>query len=163
MKAIEKIVAAFDLTPHPEGGFYKETYRASLSLTSLPDIFNGSRAASTAIYYLLPGGAKSAFHRIKSDELWHFYEGGPLKIVEIDPNSGDVFESILGPPSTGGRYQHLVPANRWFGAMPMPESTYSFVGCTVAPGFDFQDFELAAADDFFATYPSAEKYRALLP
>ena len=162
MNEANKLITAFGLTPHPEGGFYKETYRSPLTL-NVASPFSGPRAASTAIYYLLTGGAKSAFHRIRSDEVWHFYEGGPLKIIDVDPESGQVCETILGPPAQGGIYQHVVPAGRWFGSIPMPGVAYSFVGCTVAPGFDFADFELAETDAFLKHYPQAIPYRFLLP
>lgn len=164
MDAGNAVIKSFALVHHPEGGFYKETYRASLELNGLPADFSGPRASSTAIYYLLPSGPKSAFHRIRSDEVWHFDEGGPLKIVEVDPDSGRVHETILGPPSQGGQtYQHVVPANRWFGALPVPRVSYSFVGCTLAPGFDFAHFELAKKEEFLERYPDTERYRSLLP
>lgn len=82
----KNLIATLGLSPHPEGGYFRATYRSSQLVKDLPQEFSGPRAASTAIYYLLPAGARSAFHRIRSDEIWHFYKGGPLKIVEIDPD-----------------------------------------------------------------------------
>ncbi|XPV75485.1 MAG: cupin domain-containing protein [Desulfovibrio sp.] len=142
---VEQLVLQYEMAEHPEGGFYKETYRAGVSVAAeaLPESFTGSRNISTAIYYLLPEGAMSHLHRIASDEAWHFYLGGPLEIVEISPQ-GKLTKTILGQDVLNGQYvQHVVPAGSWFGARPVVGTKYSFVGCTVAPGFDFAEFEMA--------------------
>nr|WP_194420166.1 cupin domain-containing protein [Aquisalinus flavus] len=123
----------YALQPHPEGGWFAETYRADTTV----DTPNGPRAASTAILFLLASGNVSHLHRIASDEIWHFYEGGPLLIHEL--RDGDVHITRLSPDHP----QHVVPAGTWFGARPAPGADYALVGCTVAPGFDFADFELA--------------------
>ena len=135
---IEKL----DLLKHPEGGWYKETYRSKdiIDKEALPEIFSGNRNISTAIYYLLEKGDYSAFHRIKSDEIWHFHDGGPLEIIELNPD-GKLITHCLGlNPDIGCIPQVIIPANSWFAARPL--STFAFVGCTVSPGFDFEDFEM---------------------
>lgn len=141
IQTFETIIDRYDLQPHPEGGFFAETYRAALTV----DTATGPRAASTAIVFLLPAGSKSHLHRIASDEIWHFYEGGPLIVYELR-DDGSVSMTRLSPDHP----QHVVPAGTWFGSAPAPGSAYSFVGCTVAPGFDFADFELAEADALLA-------------
>lgn len=132
MSTVEHLVRTYELLPHPEGGFYKETYRSEYS---------------TAIYYLLPNGHHSALHRIKSDEMWHFYGGDPIVIVELD--NGVVKETLLNAQNV----QHLVPANTWFGAYIPNDSKYAFTGCTVAPAFQFKDFELASKQVFLKEFP----------
>lgn len=145
------------LQPHPEGGFFRETYRAALMLpkTSLPEAYGGDRAASTAIYFLLTGTAFSAFHRIRSDELWHFYDGSALTIHIIEP-AGHYRGIRLGRDLDRGEApQAVVPAGCWFGAsIPGGISRdYALVGCTVAPGFDFADFEMGQQEELVAIYP----------
>jgi predicted cupin superfamily sugar epimerase len=150
-----EIVAYYQLLPHPEGGYYKETYRSKeqLEVDSLPARFNGNRCFSTAIYFLLAKGNFSAFHRIQSDETWHFYAGQALNIFVIHDDG--VLETILlGQELTKGQtFQATVPAGAWFASCPAEDTEFSFVGCTVAPGFDFIDFELALADQLIASYP----------
>lgn len=155
---VEELVKLYDLQPHPEGGYFKETYRAAQTM----DTSNGTRNHSTAIYFLIPEGKKSHLHRIKSDEIWHFYLGDPMTLVQISPE-GNVEEIILGSDvKKGQRVQHTVPAGYWFGAYPNPGSRYSFVGCTVSPGFDFTDFEMGKRDELLEQFPNAEKTIAQL-
>lgn len=155
---VAELVKAYALEAHPEGGFYRESYRSAGSTPA----FGGVRSQSTAIYFLLPAGAKSRLHRIKSDELWHFYLGGPMTVVQIAP-AGEVTSVVLGRDfAAGQRLQHAVPAGHWFGAFPNPGTEFSFVGCTVAPGFDFADFELARRADLLAEFPSARAAIELL-
>ncbi len=142
----ESIIQKYNLQPHPEGGFYAETYRSPEVIvhSALPDRFNGDRAFSTAIYFLLPSGALSALHRIHSDEVWHFYAGDPLELLMITPE-GEASTIIIGnDPQQGQHFQFVVPAGYWFASRcSVPSGGYSFVGCTVSPGFDFADFEMA--------------------
>ena len=143
------------LQPHPEGGFFKEMYRSKgiISSQCLPSEFNGDRYYSTAICFLLQQGDFSAFHRIKSDECWHFYEGGTLliHIIEQDRNYSCI---RLGRKIDEGEvFQYIVPANCWFASEPAPETEFTLVGCTVAPGFDFADFEMADAGKLIEEYP----------
>jgi uncharacterized protein len=142
------------LEPHPEGGWYRQTYRALLMLSqaALP-AYNGDRAASTAIYFLLAGDQFSAFHRLLSDEVWHFYAGSTLIVHVIEP-SGKYTELLLGSdPTSGEDFQAVVPAGCWFGSSLRQPNTWALVGCTVAPGFDFADFEMARREELTAQYP----------
>jgi predicted cupin superfamily sugar epimerase len=153
---VTELIDRLQLTPHPEGGYFRETYRASESVaaTALPRRFNGARNISTAIYFLLEVGQCSHLHRIRSDEVWHFYAGDPLDVVEID-GTGGLKTTRLGADAV---YQHLVPAGVWFGAAPASGGRFAphgfaLVGCTVAPGFDFADFELADRAALLREYP----------
>ncbi|MCB0417177.1 MAG: cupin domain-containing protein [Bdellovibrionales bacterium] len=151
----EILIKHLNLKPHPEGGFYAETYRdkGTISKTALPDRFGGDRNYSTAILFLLSKGEFSRLHRIASDEVWHFYGGDPLVVFEISP-SGELKETLLGQDVLSGqKLQHVVPAGAWFGAYPAAGSAYCLVGATVAPGFDFADFELAEAEKLGAEFP----------
>jgi predicted cupin superfamily sugar epimerase len=154
-QTVKELVNHFQMLPHPEGGYFKETYRSAelISKTALPERFSGDRHYSTAIYFLLEQGNFSAFHRIKSDECWHFYAGDPLLIHIIYPNG--VYEMIrLGSDvSANQHFQAVVPAGAWFASETAPGGNDSFVGCTVAPGFDFADFELAAAKELVLLCP----------
>ena len=150
-KAAQDLVARLGLLPHPEGGFFGESFRSPIQLT-LPD--GRIRAASTAIYFLLPMGAFSALHRVSSDEVWHFYDGDPLELTTI--TSGGILETrTLGRDlEAGQRPQFVVPAGVWQAAKPTQEKIgYSLVGCTVAPGFDFADFEMPVCDELGRLFP----------
>jgi len=138
------------LSPHPEGGFYRVTYTSELTISksALPSRFQGDRSASTAIYFLLHGGNFSAFHRIASDELWHFYAGNGLVVHVIDPE-GNASELLLGE-----EFQAVVKAGCWFGARVKDGAGFALVGCTVAPGFDFADFEMGKRGNLIRTYPA---------
>jgi uncharacterized protein len=151
----EQLIRIHDLRPHPEGGYFRETYRSEESIprSCLPPRYGGGRNYCTAIYYLLPAHSVSRLHRIASDEIWHFYLGGPLTIVELKPD-GSTDQVVLGPEVDRGHLlQHVVKAGVWFGAYPNPGSEYSLAGCTVAPGFDFADFEIASRQDLIEKYP----------
>jgi uncharacterized protein len=129
------------LGPHPEGGYYRVTYKSELMIAN--------RSASTAIYFLLHGSDFSAFHRIASDELWHFYAGSALVVYVIDPD-GSYSELHLGHD---GVFQGVVRAGCWFASRLKGDASFALVGCTVAPGFDFADFELAARSELVRAYP----------
>lgn len=151
----QDIINYYSLQPHPEGGWYKETYKSNESIPNhaLPIRFNEDRSFSTAIFFLLEQGNFSAFHKIKSDECWHFYAGGRLLIYFID-EVGQLNTVRLGSDILNDEvYQFVVPANSWFASMPDAETGFSFVGCTVAPGFDFHDFELANSQQLCMEYP----------
>ncbi len=152
--AIADWVTTLDLKPHPEGGYFRETYRDALLLSAdLPEEFEGARAASTGIYYLLAQGDMSALHRIKSDELWHHYEGATLSIHVLHPD-GRYERLQLGKDlQAGDRPQAVVPRGAWFGARIESEGAYALCGCTVAPGFDFDDFEMATREALLESYP----------
>ena len=146
-------VEQLGLSPHPEGGFYRVTYKADLTIaqSALPSAFHGDRSASTAIYFLLEASDFSALHRIASDEVWHFYAGSTLVVSVIDAE-GDVSEIHLGEV-----FQAVVKAGCWFGARLKDDSGFALVGCTVAPGFDFADFELAKRTELVGRYPQHER------
>jgi uncharacterized protein len=152
---VDELVRALGLQPHPEGGYYKETYRARVQVETP----RGARAAGTAIYYLLPRGEFAAWHQVASDEVWHFYDGAPLTLYLL---SGQGLEAVtLGREvSRGERPQVIVPAGVLQAAVPRGD--YTLVGCTVAPGFDFADWEMPSRDSLVARYPEhAELFRQL--
>lgn len=155
---VEELIRRFGLEPHPEGGYYSETYRADKFVrregANGTNDAEGTRAASTAIYFLLANGAYSAWHRIRSDELWHFYAGSPIEIHSIDERgvlSTRKLGHALARPGTV--FQAVVPAGHWFAARCCDPSTYALVGCTVAPGFEFSEFELGDAAALSEKYP----------
>ena len=138
-----ELIATLDLRPHPEGGFYREIYR-SASLVIPPDD-RGPRAAVTTIYFLLPNGTHSRWHRVRSDEVWHLYEGGPLELLELRADASDLTRHRLASPrEAAGWPVHTVRADHWQAARAIGD--YALVGCTVAPGFEFADFRLLADD-----------------
>jgi predicted cupin superfamily sugar epimerase len=141
------------LQPHPEGGFFAETWRASLTLAqaALSSDFGGDRAAGTAIYYLLTPGTFSRLHRLRADEVWHHYDGGDLRISILHPDGGG--EELLLGKGDGALPQCVVPAGVWFGSRPVELGGWVLAGCTMAPGFDFADFELAARSELLRQYP----------
>jgi len=145
-------IRALGLKPHPEGGFYRCTFTSDLSLT-YGNPAGQDRSIATAILYLLPAGDVSRIHRIDSDEMWHFYHGQPLTIVELKTGSVHT-ETILGRNS-GQVCQNLVPRGVWFGAFSSTAS-YSLVGCTVFPGYDFDNFEIGSRDFLRIQFPESE-------
>lgn len=153
---VEDVIAKLGLLVHPEGGFFRETYRSGgqIPASALPSVFQGARTYSTSILYLLPEGRKSGLHRIKQDEVWHYHLGGPLRLFMISPQ-GETEEIILGPDIMAGQHlQFTVPAGYWFGAKPRPGAGYCLVGCTVAPGFEFADFEMASEAELKKAFPA---------
>ncbi|HTQ03861.1 MAG TPA: cupin domain-containing protein [Polyangiaceae bacterium] len=147
----EVLIRELGLAPHPEGGFFRETHRAEALPFALPD--RGVRSAATAIYFLLASGDFSAFHRIRSDEVWHHYAGSALEVHTLEPTRGhEVF--VLGAAiERGERPQHVVPAGV-FQAARVRGAGYALVGCTVAPGFDFADFEMPPRAELTASFPA---------
>jgi hypothetical protein len=155
-------IAQLGLAPHPEGGWYRETYRAVGSIPAealTASGHGGPRAFSTAIYYLLRSGEVSRLHRLKSDELLHFHAGAPLTLHLLGPQGG-YRGAVLGPdPERGEALQFVVPAGCWFGATVEAPRTFSLVGCTVAPGFEFADFEHGCRETLLARYA---EHRAII-
>jgi predicted cupin superfamily sugar epimerase len=148
-------IQKLNLQPHPEGGFFAETYRSNESIKGmhLPQRYTGDRSFSTALYFLIAVGNFSALHRIQSDELWHFYTGSTLTVHVIHPE-GRAEVISLGPDIENGEvFQAVVKAGCWFGSSVNNGSGYALVGCTVAPGFDFADFELANRADLIKLFP----------
>ncbi len=148
-------ITALGLARHPEGGWYRETYRAAegIAREHLPPRFNGARAFSTAIYYLLEAGDLSALHRIRQDEVWHFHDGDPLELHLISP-AGEASLVRLGrDPAMKLFPQAVAPAGWLFAARVADGGSYTLASCTVAPGFDFADFEMPPRAAVAAAYP----------
>ena len=159
MNSIKEIISRLDLKPHPEGGYFKESYRSvgMIEESSLDEDYTGKRSYSTCIYFLLTSDAFSAFHRIKQDEIWHFYQGSPIVFHTIS-ESGIHTKTIIGNDLSRGQVpQWVVKGGTWFGAEVMNENSFSLVGCTVSPGFDFADFELPALQELIQLFPEHEE------
>jgi predicted cupin superfamily sugar epimerase len=152
---ISTIVNRLSLSPHPEGGYYKETYRSEhvIQPESEESYYPVGRHFSTAIYYLLESSDTSSFHRIRSDETWHFYSGSPATIHIIHPDS--LYQALhLGPEIENDQaFQHTVPGGSWFGVSVDKTDSYFLAGCTVAPGFDFDDFEMGDSYKLKQAFP----------
>ena len=142
------LVATLGLRAHPEGGFFRETFRAPL-VVAAPQ---GERAASTAIYFLLPAGSFSALHRVRSDEVWHHYDGDPVDIHTLHDAGSHRVTRLGRNLSRGERPQVVVPAGVWQAAIPVG-GAFALCGCTVAPGFDFADFEMPARGELVEAFP----------
>ena len=155
MVSPQQLIETFNLQPHPEGGYYTRTYCSDeqIAAVHLPERFTGDRFISTAIYFLLEGKDFSAFHRIKSDELWHFYAGSGLHIYVIHPDGAGEVLKLGSDLENGSLFQQVVKAGCWFASKPVDENGFAFVGCTVAPGFDFADFEMGEKEALLKEYP----------
>ncbi|MCF8255062.1 MAG: cupin domain-containing protein [Bacteroidia bacterium] len=147
------------LTQHVEGGAFAETYRCAnkIDKNNLPDTFHGDRNYGTAIYFLLTQGDFSAFHKIASDEIWHFYEGSPLHIYELDQTGKLNIHHLGRDLEKGESYQCVIQAGNWFASRCETKNGFSLVGCTVAPGFDFEDFELANKESLTKEFPQHQE------
>ena len=152
---VAELIATLGLQPHPEGGYYREIFRSALEVA--PADGRGTRTALTTIYFLLPPGAHSRWHRVASDEVWHLYEGGPLTLLQLDPDGAALARITLGRDAARGEVPvHVVPAHAWQAARA--GDGHVLVGCTVGPGFTFDDF------DMLADLPAmAEQLRATRP
>ena len=155
IKSAQYWIDRLNLIAHPEGGYYRETYRSQLSIAreALPPQFTGSRLVSTAIYFLLDGKNFSSFHRLRSDELWHFYSGSPITVHVIEPDGGYSEIQLGDDPDAGAVLQAVVKAGRWFASRVRDPRSFALAGCTVAPGFDFADFELGKRAELVRLYP----------
>nr|WP_298794871.1 cupin domain-containing protein [uncultured Allomuricauda sp.] len=159
MSDIKFLISKFSLKPHPEGGYFSETYRSEgqIPASTLPSAYSGNRNFSTAIYFLLTSDTFSAFHRINQDEIWHFYSGSPLKLYLIS-DKGEYSEQDIGNDFSDGQVpQFAVPGGYWFAAKTINPDSFSFVGCTVAPGFDFDDFVLPKRDELLTKFPKHQE------
>ncbi|MEJ6777592.1 MAG: cupin domain-containing protein [Crocinitomicaceae bacterium] len=154
MTHVEQIINELELIPHPEGGFYKETYRSEGSIeSSMLNGFDGDRSFCTAIYFMLTKGTFSAFHKIKSDEMWHHYDGAAIELHMISPK-GKHSIIIIGKDFSNGEHpQYVVPGGCWFASRVKDEASFSLLGCTVSPGFDFSDFVLPTRKEFTVLFP----------
>lgn len=143
------------LVSHPEGGYFKEVYRSEEKLLKfqLPERYNSSRVFSTSIYFLLEGKQVSKFHRLKSDELWHFYDGSTLSLYMID-NSGSLTNTLIGRNiENGNTFQTNIKKGTWFGAELLDKSLFALIGCSVTPGFEFFDFEMGNKQKLLEEFP----------
>ena len=149
---INFLVKSLNLLPHPEGGFYKETFRSADGI----ETEQGERNLCTSIFFLLTAENVSKFHRIKSDELWFFHEGSPLTVHTLGENGYESLSLGLSDVDSNCLPQQLVKANTIFGSSVDQPESYSLVSCVVTPGFDFQDFELFESKDLLPLFPQAE-------
>lgn len=155
MTKAQQIIEKLKLEQHPEGGFFRETYRSvdEIDEGNLDSKYKGSRSYATCIYFLLTSDSFSAFHRIIQDEIWHFYDGSPL-LLHIITNEGSYSSVIIGDDIANGETpQFVVPGGCWFAANVVNNDDYSLLGCTVSPGFDFRDFELPEQKELLLKFP----------
>ena len=156
MDRAQELIDRLGLTPHPERGYYVETYRAALAVDAVPH--GGARAASTAIYFLVTRAQPTTYlQRLKSDELFHLYEGGPLDVLLLGAAGGGEVSTLrrLGlDVAAGERPQIVIPAGTWFAVELDARASHGLFGCTVAHGFDFADFELAEGPELAARHPA---------
>lgn len=156
---IEKLIEKLELQPHPEGGYFKETYRSTGEIRedSLGPDYDGKRNYSTCIYFLMTSNNFSGFHKVNQDEIWHFYDGSPI-LLHVIAENGDYSEYRIGRDFSKGELPQLVvPGHHWFAAEVSDDDSYSLVGCTVAPGFDFADFQLPSRKDLISKFPQHQK------
>jgi len=160
MLTVEALRSILGLAPHPvEGGYFAETYRSpdQIPAAALPSRYGGARAAGTAIYYLLTPDTFSAMHRLASDEIFHFYLGDPVEMLQLRPD-GSHHVVLIGPDlEAGERPQVIVPRDVWQGARLRPGGRYALLGTTVAPGFDYADYETGQRPHLLATHPGAKE------
>ncbi len=155
MNTADFYIESLELLPHIEGGYFKEVYRNDdiIDNSALPDRYVGNRCLGTSIYFLLKNNDVSKLHRLQSDEIWHFYDGCPIHIVMISPR-GKLIERTLGLDINNGQIpQLLIPKHHWFGAYLSDVDSFGFVGCTVIPGFEFQDFIMAKRERLLNEFP----------
>ncbi len=152
----DELIALLQLAPHPkEGGYFRETYRAGerISVAGLPERYGSPRSHGTAIYYLLKPGSFSELHRLKSDEVFHFYLGDPVRMLQLGP-AGQARSMVLGPDLLAGQQVQVVaPRDVWQGSILEPGGRFALLGCTVAPGFDYADYESGQRTELLAQYP----------
>ena len=154
-KEAKILIEKLKLKKHPEGGYFAEYYRSGEKIHKehLPARFNGSRVFSTGIYFLLIGNDFSSFHKLKAEEIWHFYSGSPLILYEIKENGNLQKTFLSGDVDKDTQFTKDVKAGGWLAAEVMDKNSYSFAGCTVSPGFEFDDFELAKRKNLINLYP----------
>lgn len=155
----EEIIKRIELIPHPEGGYYREIYRSEekIDIIHLPERFNGERSFSTSIYYMLVKEQISVFHKLKSDEIWHFYYGSPLFIHLLDTKSGYKKLKLGNNLLDGETPQFIIPKETFFAAEVVDKKSFALIGCTVSPGFEFADFEFGIADQLLKQFPQQKE------
>ncbi len=148
-------IEALGLAPHPEGGHFREVYRSAdvIPAAGLPARYGAARCAATSIYFLLEGRERSHLHRLRSDEVWYHHAGGVLRIAVILPDGTRRDVRLGSALSSDARPQAVLPAGAWFGAQLESDSDFALIGCAVAPGFDFADFELGRRTALLAAFP----------
>jgi predicted cupin superfamily sugar epimerase len=164
MLSAQQVIDRLKLVPLTiEGGFFRETYRSNLTIPAavLPEVYGSERNASTAIYYLLTHNTSSAIHRVKSDEVFHFYAGDPVEMLQLRPDGGEII--IIGNDLAAGHLpQVVVPGSIWQGCRLVDGGHWALLGCTVAPGFDYADFDMGNQAALSAAYPEfADQIAAL--
>jgi uncharacterized protein len=155
-KSAEYWIKKLKLKPHKEGGYYREIYRSEEKINSiaLPERYNGERHFATSIYFLLKSGQPSKFHKLKSDEIWNYHYGSPIIIISID-NKGNLKENILGNNyNNNNEFQITIPKETLFAAYVTEDNSFSIVGCTSIPGFEYEDFELKDKNEITKQYPA---------
>jgi predicted cupin superfamily sugar epimerase len=153
---VDALIDLLALAPHPEGGFFRETFRSPVSVARVdePTAIGGpTRSAATAIYFLLPAGAFSAWHVVRSDEAWHHYDGAPLELHLIAPDGAYSLVRLGRDFAAGERPQHVVPAG-WLQAARPAAAHHTLCGCTVSPGFEFADFAMPTRDELHRRFPA---------
>lgn len=155
MNAMETIIQQLELSPHPEGGYFKETYRSkgTISEADLGAPYEGKRNIATSIYFLLHSETFSAFHKIHQDEQWHFYKGAVIKLHIIAPNGDYWYKDIGNDLSQGQVPQYMVLGGHWFAAEVPAKDSFALAGCTVAPGFNFKDFHMPKRTELTTLFP----------
>lgn len=159
MTTVDSIIKGLELLPHPEGGYFKETYRSQLIIPKdiLPVDFDGDRNTCTAIYFLLTSDNFSAFHKIKQDEMWHFYSGSPINLHIIN-GQGHYQKIMIGSNLERGELpQFVVKGGDWFASEVAEPDSHALAGCTVSPGFDFADFEMADRIELSQKFPDHQQ------
>jgi len=152
----QEIIARLNLTPLPsEGGWYRETYRSPerIAADALPPRYGAERPFCTAIYYLLTPDTVSAMHRVKSDEIFHFHLGGPVTMLQLHPDGTAEIVTLGADIASGQQLQVIVPRGAWQGAFLNDGGRFALMGCTLAPGFEFDDFELGRRADLISRFP----------
>jgi len=156
MKNAEYWINKLGMNKHPEGGYFAEVFRSEgvIKKEHLPERYSGDRNYSTSIYFLITDREFSAFHRIKSDEIWHFYFGSPVTVHIIDKEGKYSVIKLGNDPEKGETIQAVFPAGIWFAGEVTEKDGYALFGCTVAPGFDYDDFELGKRGELAKEFPS---------
>jgi len=160
MKDAAYWIEKLEMEKHPEGGWFRETYRSDehIAADNLPGRYTSDHCFSTTIYFLLKEEEQSVFHRLKSDETWHFYTGTSVLRISIISREGELSHFLLGPnPDYDEVFQVLAPKNHWFAAELTNSEGYALIGCTVAPGFEYADFEMASRENLIQQFPQHER------